>query len=246
MNKKSEPILNVPGVVTLTLALTALVHVLRVYALTSAQDVDFLLYFAFIPARYEASLLPSAGFPGGVAADLWTFVTYAFIHADVTHLTVNGIWLLAFGSAVARRFGAIRFAMFFAVTAAAGAAAHLVTHGGELYPMVGASASISGLMAAAVRFIFQAGGPLALWRRGDTRAFLVAAVPLVAALRDPRILTFLGVWFGLNVIFGIGAVAFPGVEQSVAWQAHIGGFLAGLLLFAAFDPVAADRPTTRH
>ena len=59
--------------------------------------------------------------PGGLGADIWTFVTYAFIHGDWTHLGLNGVWLLAFGTPVARRFGMARFLAFFAVTAAAGA-----------------------------------------------------------------------------------------------------------------------------
>ena len=50
-------------------------------------------------------------------------------------------------------------------------------------------------------------------------------------------LVFLVVWFGTNLLFGAGTIAMPGIEQSVAWQAHIGGFLAGLLAFPIFDPV---------
>ena len=51
-------------------------------------------------------------------------------------------------------------------------------------------------------------------------------------------LTFVGVWFGLNLLFGLGSVSFMvGENQSVAWEAHVGGFLAGLLLFSLFDPV---------
>ena len=61
-------------------------------------------------------------------------------------------------------------------------------------------------------------------------------------LRDPRILAFLAVWFGVNFIFGMGAVAMPGTEGTVAWQAHIGGFLAGLLGFSLFDPVRPSAP----
>ena len=152
------------------------------------------------------------------------------------HLGVNTIWLLPFGSAVARRFGAMRYLVFFAVTAAAGALMHLVTHPGELSPMIGASAAISGFMAAAIRFAFQHGGPLGMLRSPD--AYRVPAAPLSAVWRDVRILAFLAVWFGLNLLFGLGSVTIPGGEQSIAWQAHIGGFLAGLLFFAAFDPVA--------
>ncbi len=116
--------------------------------------------------------------PGGFGAEIWTFVTYSLIHADWTHFGVNAVWLLPFGSAVARRFGALRFLAFFAVTAAAGAAMHLVTHAGEQFPMIGASAAISGTMAAAMRFAFQRGGPLSFWRDGDDAAYRVPAIPL--------------------------------------------------------------------
>ncbi len=241
LTQKSEPIFNVPTVVVAILAALIFVHVVRVMALTPTQDIEFLLRFAFIPARYEATLLPASAFPGGTGAKLWTFVTYAFIHADLTHIAINGIWLLAFGSAVARRFGTARFVGYFAITAAAGALAHLALHAGELHPMVGASAAISGMMAGAVRFMFQAGGPLSLWRRDERRTYGVRALPLLVALRDFRVVAFLVVWFALNLLFGIGSMAFPGVERSIAWEAHIGGFLAGLVLFALFDPAGARR-----
>jgi membrane associated rhomboid family serine protease len=195
----------------------------------------FLLWFAFIPARYETAVV---AYPGGLGADIWSFVTYAFIHADVTHLALNGVWLLAFASPVARRFGTLRFIAFFAVTAAAGALAHLATHSGDRALMVGASAAISGFMAAAIRFAFQRGRPLGLLGGSrDELAYRVKAAPLTAALRDSRILMFLAAWFGINVLFGVGLVSVTGGEQSIAWQAHIGGFLAGLLGFAVFDPI---------
>jgi membrane associated rhomboid family serine protease len=73
--------------------------------------------------------------------------------------------------------------------------------------------------------------------RDDPAAYRVPALPLMAALRDGRVLAFLAVWFGLNVVFGTGAVSIDASEQQVAWQAHIGGFLVGLLAFALFDPV---------
>jgi len=177
--------------------------------------------------------------PGGLGADVWTFVTYALIHGDLTHLAINVIWLLPFGTAVARRFGRARFLALFAASAAAGAGVHLLTHPGELLPMIGSSAAVSGFMAAAIRFVFQAGGPIGVFRSAEAPIYHVPAVPLREALRDPRILAFLVVWFGLNALFGVGSVSLLGVDQPVAWQAHIGGFLAGLLLFPLFDPVTA-------
>jgi membrane associated rhomboid family serine protease len=178
--------------------------------------------------------------PGGWAADVWTFVTYAFIHGNATHLIVNSVWLLPVGSALARRIGTIRFLLFFAVTAAAGAAFHLATNFGSVQVVIGASGAISGYMAASTRFAFQRGGPLDLLRAGDA-AYRVPAVPLIALVRDMRIVAFIGTWLGVNMLVGLGGLAMPGVEEAVAWQAHIGGFLAGLLLFDLFDRVDAPQ-----
>lgn len=108
-------------------------------------------------------------------------------------------------------------------------------------PMVGASAGISGLMGGAARFVFEPGGSLDAWRVDPSTADRVQAAPLLVALRRRRVMTFLLTWFGLNLLFGF--VSVPGVSEgmSVAWEAHLGGFLAGLLLFDAFDPLLKPR-----
>jgi len=66
------------------------------------------------------------------------------------------------------------------------------------------------------------------------------------ALRNGRVLGFLAVWFGVNIIFGIGSIAIGADGASVAWQAHIGGFLAGLMLFSLFDPVPRAAAHAAH
>lgn len=244
-----EPLFNVPPVIVAVLAALVLVHVVRLYALSEAQDIQFLLSFAFIPARYDSAGALGAALPGGFAAEFWTFVTYSLLHADWTHLGVNSIWLLPFGTALARRFGTERFLAFFAVTAAGGAALHLATHAGEQFPMIGASAAISGCMAASMRFAFERGGPL-FSRTTDAASYRAPAVPLLHVLFNLRALSFLVVWLGLNFLFGLGAQPFTGSDDQVAWQAHIGGFATGLLLFSWFDPVRRADPgdigATRH
>lgn len=231
MTQRSEPIFNVPPVVIATIAALVFVHAVRMLALTEAQDNQFLLLFAFIAARYDAI----ASFPGGYGAALWTFFTYGFIHASLIHIGLNLAWLLPFGTAVARRFGTWRYVAFMLVTSAAGALAYLISHPPEpMAPMIGASAAISGAMAAAMRFAFQQGGPLF----GDSDAYRVPARSLLATLTDVRFLMFVAVWFGLNALFGLGTISVGlGDGEQVAWQAHIGGFLAGLVLFNLFDPV---------
>lgn len=92
-----------------------------------------------------------------------------------------------------------------------------------------------------------------MWRDREA-ACRVPAAPLAASLRDPRVLAFLLVWFGVNILFGVFSIGVGNVDQAIAWQAHIGGFVAGLVAFAMFDPVpmatAHDRdegpgPTSR-
>jgi membrane associated rhomboid family serine protease len=238
-----ERMFNVPGAVLALVATLVAIHAFMAFVLTIDQANELLSQFAFSPLRYADSV-PS-DLPSWWGPQFWTFVSYALFHADFNHLTVNLVWLLAFGPPIARRFGSSRFLMFCAVTAAAGAVAHLVTHLDEFAPMIGASAAISGAMAAAMRFVFQRGGPLGLLGQGEQGSYHVPAAPLSAMLRDPRILTFLAVWFGVNIIFGIGVVTMPGTQGSVAWQAHIGGFLAGMLCFPLFDPVRPLDPTAQ-
>jgi membrane associated rhomboid family serine protease len=229
-----EPILTLPSALTAYIVLLAVIH-LRVFLPADWENwtIDV---FGFIPKRYDSALVDLT-FPGGAGAKVWSFVTYSLLHANLTHLGFNVLWLLPFGSALARRFGALRFFLFMAVTAVAGALAHLVTHEHAVAPMIGASASVSGAMAAAIRFAFVRGSFLS-FNRGDAEAAAkVPALSLSRALRNPRVLAFLLVWFGVNLIFGIGSIAIGTDGASVAWQAHIGGFFAGLLLFALFDPV---------
>ena len=229
-----EPILTLPPALTAYIVLLAVVH-LRVLLPVEWDDwtIDV---FGFIPKRYDSAIVDLT-FPGGAGAKVWTFVTYSLLHANLTHLGFNVLWLLPFGSALARRFGALRFFSFMAVTAVAGALAHLVTHEHAVAPMIGASASVSGTMAAAIRFAFVKGSFLSFNRGDADEAAKVPALSLGRALRNPRVLAFLLVWFGVNLIFGIGSIAIGAEGASVAWQAHIGGFFAGLVLFSLFDPV---------
>src|SRR3954470_14188474 len=229
-----EPILTLPGALTAYLLVLAVIH-LRVLLPPELENwtIDV---FGFIPKRYDSTLL-AIDFPGGTGAKIWSFVTYSLLHANLSYIAFNVLWLLPFGSALARRFGAIRFFLFMAVTAVAGALAHLVTHEHAIAPMIGASASVSGTMAAAIRFAFVQGSFLSFSRGDADAAARVPALSLTRALRNPRVLAFLGVWFGVNIVFGIGSLAIGADGAMVAWQAHIGGFIAGLLLFSLFDPV---------
>ncbi len=231
--KASEKAINAPAVVLILIGVFVAIHLYRSY-LPAEQDLQLLLQFAFIPARFD----PPANFPadaiaGGWPAQVWTFITHAFVHADWVHLGVNSFWMLAFGSVVARRLGTLRFLLFSALCAGAGAAIYLLLHAQEFVFLIGASGAISGQMAGAVRFIFAR--PSNLLLAGRMQPEHMRAQSLAEVFRNPRALIFLGTWAGINVLFGVTGGALAGVDNAIAWEAHLAGFAVGLLLFGLFD-----------
>jgi len=171
--------------------------------------------------------------------DVVSLITYAFLHLSWTHVGLNSIWIIAFGPPVARRIGALRFFIFFIGAAIAGALVHWAFNPLELAPLAGASASDSGLMGAAARFIFEPGGLLDRPGRfigSDRRANNhVRAPPLGVLLRERRVLIFLAVWLAGNFVLGAWAEPLGLSDLPVAWLSHLGGFAFGFFAFPLFD-----------
>ena len=233
-----QPIFNIPAVIVGVLVAILGIQAILSFVLSPDAYVKVVVDFAFIPARETAPQTLPLIVPTG-ASRLWTFVTYALLHGGWAHVGFNALWLAAFGSPLAWRFGATRFLLFSAAGAIAGALFHLAIYPTDATPLVGASAAISAHMAGAARFVFAAGGPM--WRPAGTAAYRLPAAPLTTIIRDRRIIVFLGAWFGLNLLFGIGSISQGIASGAIAWDAHIGGFIAGLLLFPLFDPVRPRR-----
>jgi membrane associated rhomboid family serine protease len=223
-----QPIFNVPGVVVGLLASFALVH-LVLWGLLPADDSDWLVVaLAFIPARVAGV---TADVPGGSVAIFTAFVTHQFVHGNLPHLIINSAWLLAFGSPIARRTDALRFLAFFLLCGVAGALAYLAFNGTARILVVGASGAISGLMGAAIRFVFASMREGGVGLANVSRARLMS---LGATLRDRRLLMVIGGWTVLNVLLAQGAAGLT-EAAGIAWEAHLGGFYAGLLLYGPFD-----------
>lgn len=227
--REREPIFNVPRGVLALLIVFAGIHVLR-WLLPEQQALWLTATLAFVPARLFGL---AADLPGGDVAAATQFVTHIFLHGDLAHLAINSAWLLAFGSSVERRIGSARFLAFFLLCGAAGALFYAFVAGSALSIMVGASGAISGLMGAALRFLFQA------LRDGDVegvagRAPAPALLSVSAALRDRRIVLAVAAWTVLNTLMAWGAAGLLD-GASIAWEAHLGGFYMGFLIFGFFD-----------
>lgn len=206
-----EPFLRAPASVIWLIAALVAAHIARVAAPAPWPDT-ILSDYAFVPARYGAGDL--SGFALGL-------LTHMFLHFDWTHLGVNCLWLLAFGPIVARRYGPVRFLLFFALCGIAGALAFAAMDWNADIALIGASGAISGLMAAGIR-LYPWQVPTS--RRGG------------AAILSRPILIFTGTWLVANSLLGLTGVGVDGHWQPVAWQAHLGGYFCGLLLAGWFDP----------
>jgi membrane associated rhomboid family serine protease len=248
-----EPIFNLPRIVLLLIMTLTAIHAARVLLFSSQMDAELLATYGFVPARFGfllnqnavldrlTDIASNSEMDGQVAqyfltyappGKLWfTPLSYAFLHGDWTHLIFNSVWLAAFGSPVARRFGAARFLLLGVIAAVAGAFFYLGFHRVEFAPMIGASAAISGFMGAAARFVFQPG---ALFKApGDDYEPPLATLPEI--LTNRQTLAFVLFWFASNLLIGFGGQSLGFSNAPVAWEAHIGGFLAGLVLAPLFD-----------
>ena len=207
------------------------VHIVR--QMLPADDSTWLtLALAFIPARYSGY---APDLPGGELAGITSFITHMAVHGDFLHLLINSAWMLAFGSLLARRFGAVGFINFSLATGIVGALFFLAANIGLAVPVIGASGAVSGQMAGALRIFFGAARTGRLSEiRDDPNS--VPIISIRDMLRDPRILAVIVLWVVINYLFGIGGGSLTGGAE-IAWQAHLGGFISGILLVGFFDPV---------
>jgi membrane associated rhomboid family serine protease len=264
---RHEPIFNIPRSVLFLIVVFAAIHAARTTLLSEETALEILVDWALIPVRWTVALglatpeqaLESArrfaAEDGGLRLALaefvlatgggrfWTGLSYAFLHGSWAHVLVNSLWLVAFGSPVARRCGTVRFLLLAGVTAVGGAVAHVLLHPLQPLPLVGASAAVSGMMAAAAWFMFS---PLVYGRDGrPLEAHERPRERIGALFRNRQVVTFLVVWFGLNYLSARLAGPLGMTDASIAWEAHIGGFVVGLLLFPLIDPLGARGKPSR-
>ena len=181
------------------------VNVLFFFAELSGGDA-LIEQWAFVPRRFLAN-------PGG---DFLTLFTSMFMHAGWVHLLGNMLYLWFFGDNVEDRFGHFKFIAFYLLSGFAATAAQLAFSTESNVPNLGASGAIAGVLGAYI-LMFQQGKVNVLMGRG--------VVPMPA-------LVVIGLWIVLQLFSGFGSLTTTTTVQSggVAYMAHIGGFIAGLVL----------------
>ncbi|SIQ76560.1 Membrane associated serine protease, rhomboid family [Rhizobium sp. RU35A] len=225
-----QPAFNLPTALTVTLALLILLYLVDAYVLNEDARGLVLFELAFTPLRYVYPL-------GQQGLEwLWTPVTYSLLHGGVEHIVFNSLWLTAFGAPVVRRIGTVRYVLFWMTSAAAAAFFHAALNWGQETLLIGASGVVSALMGAACRFAFPKEG-------GGMRRMKAHVLPrqgIVGALRNRTVLVFTLLWFFGNVLIAFGLPLVGSDMGAIAWDAHIGGFLFGYLLFGLFDPLPSE------
>ncbi|KRB53288.1 hypothetical protein ASE04_06885 [Rhizobium sp. Root708] len=222
------PIFNLPGPVLASIAVLVAIYAVQALLLSEAATDWLFFNFGFIPLRYATALAEQG------PQLYWTPVTYSLLHGGVEHIVFNGLWLMAFGAPVARRIGVARYVVFWVLSAIASAALHAGLNWGGATVLIGASGVVSALMGAACRFAFPPE------RRPPGPAHLNPRLSIPLALRSRTVAMFILFWFAGNILIAVGIPLIGTSDQPIAWDAHIGGFAFGFLLFAFFDRAPSE------
>jgi membrane associated rhomboid family serine protease len=187
-----------------TIAFIAINVVVFIYEMSLGRNINtFIFQFGMIPKNIVAG------------QNLHTLFTSMFLHGGFWHILGNMLYLYIFGDNVEDAFGHFGFLIMYLVSGLVGSAAHILTAVGSKIPTIGASGAVSGVLGA--YFVLY------------PRAQVLALVPIFFFIRIMALpaFIFLGFWFLLQLLYGAGSM---GGGAGVAFFAHIGGFVIGILL----------------
>jgi membrane associated rhomboid family serine protease len=193
---------------------------------------NFIQAFGFVPGRFVSLL---GHLPQALPVMFIPLVTSIFLHGGWLHLIGNMWFLYIFGDNVEDILGHGRYLLLYLVSGVGANLIYLIFSPFSLMPLVGASGAVAGVMGAYF-FLFP----------GARVLTLVPIFFFITVLELPAYI-FLGFWFLMQFLFG----AFSGVGPQagtggVAWWAHVGGFLLGILLLYPLSPVRVMNPFRRQ
>ncbi len=203
------------------MALCVLVYLFQI-TLDEREALIWIYRLGAIPAVVTGKATLSPELKGAIPVSA-TLVTSMFLHGSMLHLAGNMLYLWIFGNNIEDALGRVRFCLFYLLCGVIAALAHIAMAPASKVPMVGASGAISGIL----------GAYLLLY----PRAQVVVLIPIgifLQLVRLPAVIVLL-LWFALQLLFNLAA---GGSEEGggVAWMAHIGGFLAGIILLFLLKP----------
>ena len=163
-----------------------------------------------------------------------TIFTSMFIHGGLFHFAGNMAFLWVFGDNIENRLGHLKYLLFYLVSGVAATLSHFAIDPDSQSPLVGASGAIAGVM----------GAYLLLYPFNHIRALVIFYFITVVELQA---LVFLGIWFFLQIVNSLGFLGLS-AGVNVAFMAHVGGFIAGVVLIAGFKLVIREPiiPTRRR
>ncbi|MBV8551987.1 MAG: rhomboid family intramembrane serine protease [Acidobacteriaceae bacterium] len=194
-----------PVVTLLLIAVNVLAFVYETALPTFARDRLFEIY-GLVPDNFHPTML----------------LTSMFLHGSVLHILGNMWFLWVFGSHLEDAMGAAKYFIFYMIAGVSSAIVQLVTSFGSPVPTIGASGAIAGVMGAF----------LILYPR--VRVVTLVFIVIFITTFDIPAAFMLLYWFALQLVSGLGSLASSTQAQGIAWFAHVGGFVAGIVLVRLF------------
>lgn len=219
--RDDNPRSTVPYVTYILIALNVLAFL---WELSLGPALERALFgLAFIPARFWL--------PGNWLADLLTIVLSMFLHGGLLHIGSNMLYLFIFGDNVEDRLGHGKYLVFYLACGFLATFAHAFFSPASRIPAIGASGAIAGVL----------GAYLVLFPRAQVMTLI--PIFILITIRQIPAIFILGIWFVLQLFSGVGSLGVTDAQDmgGVAYFAHIGGFVAGMLLIAPFGGFRKQR-----
>ena len=225
--KDMTPRQSVPFATLLLIAVNVFVFIHQIALPPPAMDA-FIKTYGLIPAKISLAL---AGQHYTMEQALFPLFTCMFLHGGILHILGNMWFLWIFGGNVEDRFGSLPYLAFYLVCGIGSGISQVLFSWGSHIPSIGASGAISGVLGAYIVFF--------------PRSRILTLVPLFIIFflwRIPAII-FIGLWFAMQFLSGVSSLGQANVG-GVAWWAHVGGFLLGMLIAGLANPSKRERASS--
>ncbi|HEX2835019.1 MAG TPA: rhomboid family intramembrane serine protease [Thermoanaerobaculia bacterium] len=219
--RDDNPRRTVPYVTYLLVALNILAFL---WELSLGANLERALFtLAFIPAKFWV--------PGHWGYDVISIVLSMFLHGSLMHIGSNLLYLWIFGDNVEDRLGHFRYLLFYLLCGLGATLAHAFFSAGSRLPAIGASGAIAGVLGAYIVLYPKA------------RVLTLIPIFFFITLRELPAIVILGLWFVLQLFSGVGSLGVPDAQDTggVAFFAHIGGFVCGVILIALLGGMRGPR-----